>query len=845
MKPLDDYAGALDSQGFTVARRYPWLLVGTPSQSAAWKLHVSASPDNVDFLLAALLPCLRTLGVPFKVLESRRLLVGQCSGEMGVTQIGKFVTVYPPSDASLRASALRIADVTQGFECPFVVTDYYIGGAVFARYGLVGGGGHLRRNPLGQWTMNFVEPGVEYEVPPTNRLQCPIGDLIKAAWRPRQRLLNGEYEIVSTLKDVPGGGVFLARRRGSHYIIKEGRPFVDGGPQGADRRSRLFNEQLALTAIGGRVAPRLVDGFAQDGSEFLVQERAPGRCLLEYMPWQPWGELSGERKKFLRNVSDQLGTVVASIHAHGWVHRDLSPTNIMVSDDALRVIDFELAAPIGAGATLAGTPGYSHPAQWWSSEARVEHDIYALASLRFAMASGVNPALLSPHDSALPRPLWNGTELSEAARVGLIQSRQGSGIAAHANPFAGAKGLLTNNASVASELNWSATVRAVLLDSPRDVSGFWDSRRFEGEAPFVSPSGTTYHRSAHRGLAGPLLMVSRLEQSLWAELSCMPLVEGIVDELMAQGASPDSQMVGLHFGEMGVAVATASAIAAGMLDGGAWFERYIETVATAHTEWLDLTHGLAGQLLGLAMLDDLTEWGAVARYAPALADRLISSQQSDGSWIAVSGVPGLSGRALTGCAHGAAGISLALGEAAVRLGCPRAMDAACRGLRWVLAHSKIAQDGVREFADALDDPRPSYRWCGGGVGISLALLRVGRYGGVDSFLEAADEGLLCASRRPLWTNLSQCCGVSGVVEVLLEHGLIRGSHDSLELAAKLVEKLVPFACVAEHSSLPWSVGDRSTADLMVGLGGLLHAIGRQSGKLEWDAPPLMPRLYRN
>lgn len=98
-------------------------------------------------------------------------------------------------------------------------------------------------------------------------------------------------------------------------------------------------------------------------------------------------------------VLRSAGTALDYAHAHGVIHRDVSPGNILVEADTGRVLltDFGIAREAGkAGMTtiskVMGTPGYLSP-EHASSATAVTHlsDIFSLGVVLYEMLSGALP----------------------------------------------------------------------------------------------------------------------------------------------------------------------------------------------------------------------------------------------------------------------------------------------------------------------------------------------------------------------------------------------------------------------------------------------------------------------
>ena len=73
--------------------------------------------------------------------------------------------------------------------------------------------------------------------------------------------------------------------------------------------------------------------------------------------------LDGRRVKFIR----ELATAIASVHEHGFLHRDICPRNLLMTRDNedIKLIDFGLTVPATAEfmqpGNRTGTPNYMAP----------------------------------------------------------------------------------------------------------------------------------------------------------------------------------------------------------------------------------------------------------------------------------------------------------------------------------------------------------------------------------------------------------------------------------------------------------------------------------------------------
>jgi serine/threonine-protein kinase len=113
---------------------------------------------------------------------------------------------------------------------------------------------------------------------------------------------------------------------------------------------------------------------------YVVMELLPGRTLSQRLADGPLAPRAALR------ICAEVGSALAAAHARGLVHRDVKPSNIMLTPSGAKVVDFGLAAVAGQAeldddGELRGTPAYLAPERLTGGEVLPASDVYALGLL--------------------------------------------------------------------------------------------------------------------------------------------------------------------------------------------------------------------------------------------------------------------------------------------------------------------------------------------------------------------------------------------------------------------------------------------------------------------------------
>ncbi len=210
----------------------------------------------------------------------------------------------------------------------------------------------------------------------------------------------GRYRIAGELGRGGMGVVYRAvdGRLGREVALKVLSP----GPQSdPELEARLRREARAAAGLTHPAICVVYEIDEADGATFIAMELIRGQPLAALL--RP-----GMSPARALDLAIEVAEGLAEAHAHGVVHRDLKPTNVMVTESGrAKIIDFGLAKlwkpldPITSGADtpargqtdpgrIIGTAAYMSPEQVRGGAVDPRSDVFAFGALLFEMLSGAS-----------------------------------------------------------------------------------------------------------------------------------------------------------------------------------------------------------------------------------------------------------------------------------------------------------------------------------------------------------------------------------------------------------------------------------------------------------------------
>ncbi|WP_055715997.1 serine/threonine-protein kinase [Streptomyces torulosus] len=218
------------------------------------------------------------------------------------------------------------------------------------------------------------------------------------------------YRLAARLGSGGMGTVYLSYTPGGHPIaLKTIRPELSEDPE---FRRRFRQEVRAAQRVQGLHTAPVIDYDTEGDRPWLATAYVPGPSLHSAVAEH--GALPVTSVLLLlAGVAEALKV----IHAAGIVHRDLKPTNVLLTSDGPRVIDFGIAraadatALTGTGVSL-GTPAFMSPEQAAGKPITPASDVFALGQVAAYAGRGSGAYGDGPSHAVLYRIVHEAPDLS-------------------------------------------------------------------------------------------------------------------------------------------------------------------------------------------------------------------------------------------------------------------------------------------------------------------------------------------------------------------------------------------------------------------------------------------------
>jgi Protein kinase domain len=214
-------------------------------------------------------------------------------------------------------------------------------------------------------------------------------------------LVLGRYRPLRPLGSGGSGSVWLARDEPTGVDVA-----LKIVPREGTAAARAEREASAAARLRHRGCQRAYALGRDSRHVYIAYEYVPGRTFREALRAGTIDDAAA------LEVAAQICEVLAHAHAHGIVHRDVKPSNVLVSDDeelSIRLLDFGLARMDGeetltAAGDVPGTLAYIPPERLRGKESGAPADVWGVGVLLWEALAGWHP-------------FWKGSLLDTARRI--------------------------------------------------------------------------------------------------------------------------------------------------------------------------------------------------------------------------------------------------------------------------------------------------------------------------------------------------------------------------------------------------------------------------------------------
>ncbi|MFN7054977.1 serine/threonine-protein kinase [Hyphomonas sp.] len=215
----------------------------------------------------------------------------------------------------------------------------------------------------------------------------------------------GAYRITGTIGQGGMGAVYKGARISGNFDQTVAIKVIRPGVLSDMLIERFVRERQILATLNHPNIARLYDGGEMpDGAPYMIMEYVDGEPILA------WAERTGASLDERLDLYAALCNAVQFAHQNLIIHRDITPSNVLVSRDGhVKLIDFgiskpqetvpgRLITPADARDVLSYTPGYAAPERARGAAANTLSDIFSLGKL---LADLTRPEERTPELSAI------------------------------------------------------------------------------------------------------------------------------------------------------------------------------------------------------------------------------------------------------------------------------------------------------------------------------------------------------------------------------------------------------------------------------------------------------------
>jgi serine/threonine protein kinase len=201
----------------------------------------------------------------------------------------------------------------------------------------------------------------------------------------------GAYEVQGLIRRGGMGVVYRAR----HAHLNRDVALKILPPEYADHeafRERFIRESQSAAALNHPHIVTVYDAGEVGGLLYIAMQLIDGPDLATILHRE--GPLPAARCMW---IVDQVAQALEAAHAHGLIHRDVKPANVLIDDECCYLTDFGLTKPVAVKTAVTspgqfvGTVDYVAPEQIRGQQLDARADVYGLGCLMYRALAGQPP----------------------------------------------------------------------------------------------------------------------------------------------------------------------------------------------------------------------------------------------------------------------------------------------------------------------------------------------------------------------------------------------------------------------------------------------------------------------
>lgn len=864
----DDFSAILKWYELSYSDSENYWQVGEIKAVQGWIIHVSSVLSEIRNMLSIIIPyCLKNR-ISFKIIKDRDTCSDMLNGFIGLKKIGKVICLYPEEATDAVLVASELVRLTQRFKGPTVLTDRYLGGCVYTRYGsfnpvmIPGSNGKEEAfiyTPEGE----LVKDGIDIPFILPKNIVWPFGKLATHDVPPTKKILKHIYRPVSLLKADARGNVYKGLYLKSllqiwHCVIKEGLKNMSSDDDGRDISDRLvWQRELYLDVCDTVALPEVYDLFTEDQNTYLVMEFIQGHSLSDQVAklnprMESWYRLPVDSKITILGYLLQVVDLIEKLHQKGYVHRDVAPGNFMIDKKGrMLLVDLELSYSTKRKYPTPpfkyGTAGFMSPEQKAVMEPTTKEDIYGLGALILNIMTGISPVKFDQsdndsftlniyyfiqHDSiakviaacmdsdpsfrpslAVVRETFTKvrSELSEKTKSSVLPSLKAAILPEEL------KGLIAN------------AIRGLQNSSIAIFDDYWYSKKINDNVIGL-PQYKEYSRygGLKAGMGGVLYLLGRAKKAGIDISHCENSYRTnwvYIENHFLNSFIKDAP--GLYDGAAGLAMVIKEGLDSGIMENDAIYIQKMQECLQSLSTDLTLGNGIAGQGVALFNCRPLLPASFFNDQLLNIEKKLLTEQQKDGSWMLPISIDGIHDKANLSFGYGVPGIIWYLLSSIGHANDRSVQQSAEKSLSWLLKRinpvrnmhtTDLFEKKVLRGINAGDEKN----------GIILTFIKAYEVLGNNEYKAVAEEILSNISPAIVDNNLTQWYGLSGLGEVFLEAWRVFRNEEWRQRADWIAGIFENTFQRNDDGSGRWLIeeNDTPTADLLVGNSGIIHFLLR-------------------